>query len=62
MNQREIEAALNRRLGMSNEASKRLQEFNEAQHDWRGRCRKCGQELKGTLRELKGHTCNGHQS
>lgn len=25
---------------------------------WTGKCRKCGEELEGTLEELQGHICH----
>lgn len=31
--------------------------FLEAQTDWYATCRYCGEELTGTLKELKAHRC-----
>lgn len=41
----------------SEEAARRLQEFHAAANDWRGRCRLCGEELEGSIEDLKGHVC-----
>lgn len=42
---------------MSTEAKQKLAEFNAAQSDWYGVCRKCGASLRGTIKELKAHKC-----
>lgn len=34
-----------------------VKQWQEEQKEWTGRCRKCGEELKGTLAELRGHVC-----
>lgn len=54
---RSILRRLELQRGASPEARERLKQANEAAKDWRGRCRKCGAELEGTLAELRGHVC-----
>jgi hypothetical protein len=54
-NRREIEGALNRRLGLKGGAAEALDAQMRAQVDWRGKCRVCGEELDGTMKELKAH-------
>lgn len=44
-------------MQMSEQARKKLNEFNEAQADWFTQCPVCHAELKGTLAELRGHKC-----
>lgn len=34
-----------------------VKEFNETRKDWTGTCRLCGAELRGSLADLRGHTC-----
>ncbi len=41
----------------SEKAAEELAAFNNAQTDWYGTCRKCGVELKGSLKTLKEHVC-----
>lgn len=43
--------------GASPEHRERLAEFYAKQNDWRGRCRKCGATLEGTLKEMREHVC-----
>jgi len=55
--QREIEGALQRRT-MTPEHREALAEANTQAPDWRGRCRKCGVVLTGTLVQLREHRCD----
>lgn len=34
-----------------------VKEFHETTKRWTGRCRHCGEELTGTLSELRAHVC-----
>lgn len=38
-------------------AKERLVKANETAI-WKGRCRKCGEEIEGTLAQLKAHVCH----
>lgn len=51
-----IEAALNRRTGMPEADSKKLNDFLATQ-EWWALCPKCGVDLKGTPAKLKEHRC-----
>ncbi len=50
--------ALGRRLGMSPAAREKQKEVDAAAI-WRGKCRKCGEELRGTLAAMREHKCDG---
>lgn len=52
-----IEAALQRRVGMTEEASVKLNTFLASQADWWAKCPKCAATLKGTPAQLKEHVC-----
>jgi hypothetical protein len=43
---------------MSPEAKAKLNSHNERCDDWRGVCVYCGEEIEGTLAELKAHSCS----
>lgn len=42
---------------MSQEAAKALEVINAEQVDWTAKCRKCGKEIKGTLKQVSEHIC-----
>lgn len=42
---------------MSKEAKEALEKALNSQKDWEATCRKCGQKLTGSLKELKEHSC-----
>lgn len=46
---------------MSDEARDTLNKLNESFNDWAATCPKCKANLKGTLKELREHSC-GTQS
>lgn len=52
-----ITHALQSRAGMTAEAAETIQKFNEQQTDWYTTCRKCKADLRGTLAQLKAHSC-----
>jgi hypothetical protein len=51
--QRAIEEALNQRIS----AQPAGLAWSLEQADWEGTCSKCGARLKGTIKDLKAHTC-----
>lgn len=51
------EIALRRRAGMSQGAREALRDFTEECTDWRGYCRKCRMQLRGTPAQLRAHDC-----
>ena len=55
---RYVDARLNRHNGMGEDVQERLTMANEAATDWRGTCRKCGETLKGSLADMRGHKCD----
>ena len=57
MTQRFIEAAMVRRLGMSEGGLERLEAANTAATDWRATCHKCGEQLRGSMEQLMEHYC-----
>ena len=54
---RAVEAAHSRRTDAREIARQRAAEAAKTQSDWWGRCRRCGEVLEGTLKELKEHAC-----
>lgn len=42
---------------MSSQARERLSKFNAEQQDWTGKCRKCGKDLQGSIKQLMEHQC-----
>lgn len=34
-----------------------VKEYNETRTDWTGTCRSCGVELRGSISDLRAHTC-----
>lgn len=52
-----IEHAVRSRAGMSPEARQRMHADMELHSDWTARCQKCGESLRGSVAELKAHTC-----
>jgi hypothetical protein len=42
---------------MSDKARAALNAKNEEFTDWRGKCRRCGAELTGSLKQLREHSC-----
>ena len=34
-----------------------VKKINEEAKDWEGKCQLCGEELRGTLAEIKAHVC-----
>lgn len=55
--QTRIEAAMRRTLGMTKEETEALHEVWDAQPDWFAVCRKCGEKLKGSPKDLRAHRC-----
>lgn len=51
------QAALKRRRGMSDAQRAQLTRHFESQSDLYTQCSRCGETLRGTLTELKAHTC-----
>lgn len=49
------ETALRRQAGASPEHRRRLEQAMESKDDWRGTCGRCGEELSGTLSDLRSH-------
>ena len=45
--------AVQRRYGLEPPAREQLTQFNEAQSDWYGVCKRCGASRRGTLAELR---------
>lgn len=58
---RAIEFAIRNRFGMDVESKIMLSEFNEKQTDWYTTCPKCKAQLRGTLAQIREHSC-GDQS
>jgi len=54
--EKKMRIAYGRRFGATPEARERMEQEN-AKLIWRGRCRRCGEMLKGTPAQLKEHTC-----
>lgn len=52
---RAIEAALNRRVGRGDFSQ--LHDFNNSVSDWYVACPHCGARLRGTLDQIKEHSC-----
>lgn len=50
-------AALKRRYGALPDTVDRVKLNDASFDDWRGRCRHCGEDLEGTLAELREHNC-----
>lgn len=50
-----IEAALQQREGMPEDHAIKLGQFHEQQADWFATCQVCGQELRGTLAQMRAH-------
>ena len=44
------------------EGQEALRERMEALDDWHGKCRRCGEKLYGTLKQLREHVCDGEHS
>lgn len=57
---RAIELALTQRAGMQKGDLAKLDAFNEQATDWYATCPKCKHELRGTLAEIKAHSCDDH--
>lgn len=49
---RVIEAALRRRVGMTQEAAEKLRAHNASVTDWHGLCARCGYAYTGTLADM----------
>jgi len=54
------DVAIGRVLGPSPEARERMKEANEAAI-WHGSCPQCHARLRGTLKQLREHVCDGEQ-
>lgn len=53
--QEAIEFKLNRGVGQRSEKREEVAHLNAVFNDWTARCRVCGAELRGTLKELQDH-------
>ena len=60
--QLQVEDALQRRVGASEEARERLRQFDQAVKAWWKPCPCCGSTITGSITELKAHVkeCKGH--
>ena len=56
--QKQREAKLRRKSGVSPEHLERMRTHNEDQQDWKAKCRSCGEKLEGSIEELRGHVCD----
>lgn len=52
-----IEARLTRKKGGTEAGKDALKKANSAFADWYGICRRCGEELSGTVKQIMGHRC-----
>lgn len=58
MSDKKMRVAFGRRYGATPMAREYMEKEN-AKLEWRGACRRCGRELKGTPDELRAHECHG---